>query len=156
MKQKVCPRCGEPVPEEGADICMVCGQSLKSKHTVRKDLVAVVVLVGVAIALIYLLMPVFFGSTTVTSSGNVLFTVTFAEEGASVEFKGTADGRDVADLQIAILAEGGQSSRIFSFRDPQKDIVLGPLEIENLGEPVAVYYRAVYDDGSEISNTIRI
>ena len=156
MKRKVCPRCGEPVPEEGADICMVCGKSLKPRCTLRKDVVGVVVLIGVVIVLAYLLLPVIFGSTTVTSNENVRFTVTFADEGVSVEYIGTADGRNVADLQIAILAEGGQSSRIFSFKDPQKDTVLGPLEIKSLGEPVAVYYRAVYDDGSEISNTIRI
>lgn len=135
---------------------MVCGQSLKKPFTLPREVIVVAILGAAAIILAYLLFPVFFGATTVTSTGNVRFAVTLEDGVVSVEYGGTADGRDVADLQIAILAEGGRSSQIFSFKNPQTGTVLGPVEIGTAGRPVGVYYVAVYADGTEISNTIPI
>jgi len=135
---------------------MICGQALKKSHTINKEMAAAVVFAVVAIVLAYILYPVFFGPTTVTSSGDVRFEVSLSDGSASVEYVGSADGRDVADLQIAILAEGGRSSRIFSFPRPQPGTVLGPVETGTVGKPVGVYYVAIYADGTELSNTIPI
>ncbi|KAF1073648.1 hypothetical protein MKMG_02104 [Methanogenium sp. MK-MG] len=135
---------------------MVCGQSLKKRYMMQREVAVVAVLVVVAILLAYLLFPVFFGATTVTSTGNVRFVVTLSDGSASIEYGGSADGRDVADLQIAILAEDGRSSQRFSFADPQPGTVLGPVETGTVGKPVGIYYVAVYADGTEINNTIPI
>ena len=155
IKKNVCPRCGEPV-QEGGTICMVCGQSLKKRFTLPRKGVVVAILGVTAIIFIYLLMSVFFGATTVTSTGNVRFGVTLEDGAMSVEYEGTADGRDVTDLRIAILAEGGQSSRLLSFKNPHMGAVLGPVETGTTGKPVAVYYVVVYTDGTEISDAIPI
>ena len=155
MKPKVCPRCGEPV-SGGTTICMVCGQSLQESKTIPLELVAVVVLAVVGIVLAFILYPIFFGATTVTSTGDVRFTVTLDEGSATVEYGGTASDREVANLRIAILAEGGSSSKIFSITDPQPGSILGPVEISTSAKAVGIYYVAVYDDGVEISNTIPI
>ncbi|WFN34118.1 hypothetical protein L1S32_09720 [Methanogenium sp. S4BF] len=141
---------------EGGTICMVCGQSLKKRSTLPREVILVAILGVAAIILAYLLFPVFFGATVVTSTGNVSFVVTLADGSLSVEYGGTEDGRDVAELQIALLAEGGRSSQIFSFKNPQPDTVLGPVETGTTGRPVGVYYVAVYADGTETSNTIPI
>lgn len=135
---------------------MVCGQSLKKPHTMNKEAAAAVIFVVVAIVLAYILFPVFFGPTTITSTGDVMFVVSLEGGIVSIEYGGTADGRDVADLQIAILAEGGLSSQIFSFANPQPGTVLGPVETGTVGKPVGVYYVAIFADGTEISNTIPI
>ncbi len=153
MKQKVCPRCGEPVTE-GGTICMVCGQSLSKRYMMQREAALVVVLAVVAILLAYLLLPVVFGPKTVTSTGDVRFVISLSDGSASVEYGGTADGRVLKDLQVAILAEGGVSSQIFSFGNPQPGTVLGPVETGIAGKPVGVYYVAIYADGTEISDTI--
>jgi len=155
MKQKVCPRCGEPVPGE-ANICMVCGQSLSKRYMMQREVAVVGVLAVVAIVLAYLIFPIVFAPTTVTSTGNVLFEVSISDGSASVGYGGTVDSRDVADLQIAVLAEGGSSSQIFSFANPESGTVLGPVETGTLGKPVGVYYVAVYGDGTKMSDTIII
>ena len=155
MKQKVCPQCGEPVPEE-ASICMVCGQSLSKRYMMQREVAVVGVLAVVAIVLAYLIFPIVFAPTTVTSTGNVLFEVSISDGSASVGYGGTVDSRDVADLQIAVLAEGGSSSQIFSFANPEPGTALGPVETGTLGKPVGVYYVAVYGDGTKMSDTIII
>jgi len=155
VKQKVCPQCGEPVPE-GATICMVCGQSLGKRYMMQRELAVVAVFAVLAIVVAFFMYPLFFGPTSVTSTGNVRFVVTISDGSLSVEYDGTADGRDVAELQIAILSEGGISSEMFSFADPRPGTVLGPVETGALGNPIGVYYVAVYDDGADISNTILI
>lgn len=155
IKQNVCPRCGEPV-REGGTICMVCGQSLKKHSMMPRGVIVVMILGVVAVILGYLLFPVIVGPTTVTSTGNVRFSVYLTEESMSVDYGGVLDGRDVADLQIAVLAEGGRSSPVFSFKNPQTGAVLGPVETGIDGRPVGVYYVAVFTDGTEISNTIPV
>ncbi|MDE4908419.1 hypothetical protein L0665_07310 [Methanogenium marinum] len=155
IKQNVCPRCGEPVPE-GGTICMICGQSLKKPRTIKKEHYAAVIFAVIAIILAYILYPVFFGPTMATSTGNVMFEVSLSDGDLSVQYSGTADGSYVADLQIAVLAEGGRSSQIFSFANPEPGTILGPVETGVVGKPVGIYYVAVYVDGTEISNTIVI
>ncbi len=71
----------------------------------------VAVLAVVVIILAYLLFPVFFGPTTVTSTGDVRFAVILSDGNASIAYEGSADGRNVTDLQIAVLAEGGDVHR---------------------------------------------
>ncbi|WP_460006440.1 hypothetical protein [Methanogenium cariaci] len=135
---------------------MVCGQSLKKRYTMQREMAVVAVLAVVVIILAYLLFPVFFGPTTVTSTGDVRFAVILSDGNASIAYEGSADGRNVTDLQIAVLAEGGRSSQRFSFADPQPGTVLGPVETGTVGKPVGIYYVAVYTDGTEINNTIPI
>ena len=135
---------------------MVCGQSLKKPHTIKKEYTAAIFFVVAAIVLTYILYPVFFGPATATSTGNVIFEVSLSGGVVSVQYDGTADGRSVADLRIAILAEGGSSSQLFSFAHPVPGTVLGPVETGTAGKPVGVYYVAVYADGTEISDTISI
>ena|GEM_PF-2013396 len=155
MEQKECPWCGE-VMSGGATICMVCGRSQRQSRTIKKEYGAAVVFAVMAIVLGYILFPIFFGPTTVTSTGDVWFDVSLSDGSTSVAYKGTADGRDLADLQLAILAEGGRSSQIFSFAYPEPGTVLGPVETGILGKPVGVYYVAVYADGTDISDTMII
>lgn len=151
----MCPKCGEPA-QEGGTICMVCGESLKKRFTLPKRAIVVAILGVVAIILAYLLFSVFFGATTVTSTGDVRFGVTLEDGFMSVAYEGTADGRDVADLQIAILTEGGRSSQLFSFKNPQMGEILGPVGVGTTGKPFIVYYVVVYRDGTQMSNTIPI
>ena len=138
---------------------MVCGMDLRRHYSVRKYLAVAGVTAVVAIAavvLAYLLFPVFFGPEIVTSTDNVRFTVTLADGTAAVEYSGTDDGRDVAELQIAVLMEGGRSSKLYSLADPQQGAEPVVFEIGDEGTPVGVYYVVLYTDGTEINNAISI
>ena len=150
----ICPQCGEP-GEEGT-MCMICGASIKKRFILPKKGILVAIFGVVVIIFAYLLFAVFFGPTIVTSTGNVQFEITLEDGVMSVEYEGTADGRSVKDLQIAILAEGGPSSQLSSFKYPQPGAVLGPVDVTTTGKPVSVYYAVFYADGTKTDNIIPI